>query len=151
MGNQGQAGEGARILKEWLEAGVIGPVREVHCWTNRPVWPQGAELPAPAPAIPDTLDWNLWQGVAPVRSYSPLLVPFKWRGYWEYGTGALGDMGCHYLEYEYRTPQIEAEVARSVEFFRRAAAASDADLIAGRVTPPGFTPDARALWKKRTE
>ena len=97
MGNQGQAGEGARLAKEWIEAGVIGHVREVHCWDQRPVWPQGIPLPEPVKTIPSTIDWNLWLGVAPERDYSPLLAPFKWRGFWDYGCGALGDMGCHLL------------------------------------------------------
>lgn len=97
MGNQGQAGEGARLAKEWIEAGVIGHVREVHCWDQRPVWPQGIPLPEPVKTIPSTIDWNLWLGVAPERDYSPQLAPFKWRGFWDYGCGALGDMGCHLL------------------------------------------------------
>lgn len=97
MGNQGHASDGVRSLKEWIEAGVIGHVREVHCWTNRPAWPQGVALPAVEP-VPATLDWNLWQGVAPERDYSPAIVPFKWRGFWDYGCGALGDMGCHILD-----------------------------------------------------
>jgi len=97
MGNQGHTNEGTRLLKEWVEAGVIGPVREVHCWTNRPVWPQGRDWPAEV-APPATLDWNLWQGVAPERGYSPELLPFKWRAWWNYGCGALGDMGCHVMD-----------------------------------------------------
>jgi predicted dehydrogenase len=98
MGNQGHANEGTRLVKEWIDAGVIGPVREVHAWTNRPIWPQGIVLPAPAPEVPSTLDWNLWLGVAPEREYSPELAPFKWRGWWDYGCGALGDMACHLLD-----------------------------------------------------
>jgi len=98
MGNQGHANEGTRQVKEWIEAGVIGAVREVHAWTNRPVWPQGIPLPKPAPTVPDTMDWNLWLGVAPEREYSPELAPFNWRGWWDYGCGALGDMACHLLD-----------------------------------------------------
>lgn len=98
MGNQGHANDGTRILKEWIDAGVIGPVREVHCWTNRPVWPQGIELPLPDPTIPPTIDWNLWLGVAPERPFSSKIAPFNWRGFWDYGCGALGDMGCHSLD-----------------------------------------------------
>ncbi|MBI5380621.1 MAG: Gfo/Idh/MocA family oxidoreductase [Opitutae bacterium] len=98
MGNQGHANEGTRLIKEWIEAGVIGNVREVHCWTNRPIWPQGIVLPKPGATIPETMDWNLWLGVAPYREYSPEIAPFKWRGFWDYGCGALGDMGCHGLD-----------------------------------------------------
>jgi predicted dehydrogenase len=98
MGNQGHANEGTRLTKEWIDADVIGTVREVHLWTDRPVWPQGIALPQPVATRPDTLDWNLWLGVAPERPYSPELAPFKWRGFWDYGCGALGDMGCHLID-----------------------------------------------------
>ena len=98
MGNQGHANNGTRLTKEWIEAGLIGAVREVHCWTNRPIWPQGMPLPTPVESIPPTMDWNLWLGVAPVRDYSPKIAPFNWRGYWNYGCGALGDMGCHLMD-----------------------------------------------------
>ena len=97
MGNQGHANEGTRLTKEWIEAGVIGTVREVHFWTNRPIWPQGVPLPEPEP-LRDTVDWNLWQGVAPEHSYSSKIMPFHWRGFWDYGCGALGDMGCHIMD-----------------------------------------------------
>lgn len=95
MGNQGQADEGGRVLCEYLGAGAIGPVREVHVWTNRPIWPQGVERPKETPAKPASLDWDLWLGVAPERPYNPVYHPFKWRGWRDFGTGALGDIGCH--------------------------------------------------------
>ncbi|MSU50775.1 MAG: Gfo/Idh/MocA family oxidoreductase [Opitutus sp.] len=95
MGNQGQADEGGRVLCEYLGAGAIGPVREVHVWTNRPIWPQGVERPKEKAAVPATLDWDLWLGVAPERPYSPAYHPFRWRGWRDFGTGALGDIGCH--------------------------------------------------------
>lgn len=98
MGNQGHSNEGTRLLKEWVEAGVIGDVREVHTWTNRPIWPQGMTPPADDPVVPPTMDWNLWLGVAPARGYSSKIAPFNWRGYWDYGCGALGDMGCHGMD-----------------------------------------------------
>src|SRR5258708_24204685 len=98
MGNQGHANEGTRLLKEWVDAGVIGRVREIHCWTNRPIWPQGMQLPAPTPSTPPTIDWNLWLGVAPEREYGAGIAPFNWRGYWDYGCGALGDMACRLMD-----------------------------------------------------
>lgn len=112
MGNQGHANEGTRLIKEWIEGGVIGTVREVHSWTNRPgvpggrtVWPQGIPWPDPkakdAKPQPSTLDWNLWLGVAPKREYIPNIAPFNWRGFWDYGCGALGDMGCHIMDAPY--------------------------------------------------
>jgi predicted dehydrogenase len=106
MGNQGHANEGPRLLKEWIDAGVLGDVREVHCWTDRPGirWPQGVKGPDHSqmmPVVPKTLDWDLWLGVAQPHEYDPTYVPFKWRGYWDFGTGALGDMGCHILDGAY--------------------------------------------------
>jgi predicted dehydrogenase len=100
MGNQGHSGEGIRLVCEWIWNGAIGPVREVHAWTNRPVWPQGIEMerPAETPRIPEGLDWDLWIGPAPYRPYHPIYIPGKWRAWWDFGTGSLGDMGCHILD-----------------------------------------------------
>lgn len=103
MGNQGTAFEGPRRLLEWIDAGVIGAVREVHAWSDRPthngkiLWPQGVERPADTPPVPETLDWDLWLGPAPERPYHPAYVPFNWRGWWDFGSGGLGDMGIHNL------------------------------------------------------
>jgi predicted dehydrogenase len=105
MGNQGMAFEGNRLIKEWLADGAIGAVREVHVWSDRPThrgklplwWPQGVERPADTPGVPATLDWDLWLGPAPWRPYHPAYVPFRWRGWWDFGTGGLGDMGIHNL------------------------------------------------------
>ncbi len=100
MGNQGHSGDGTRLVCEWIGAGTIGPVREVHVWTNRPVWPQGVEVgrPQDTPPAPTGLDWDLWLGPAPYRPYHPAYVPGTWRAWWSFGTGALGDLGCHLLD-----------------------------------------------------
>ena len=100
MGNQGHAGEGNRLIAEWIWDGAIGQVREVHSWTNRPVgyWPQGIGRPEETPSFPVGLGWNLWLGPAPYRHYNPAYAPFKWRGWWDFGTGALGDMACHIID-----------------------------------------------------
>lgn len=98
MGIQGHANEGARLIYEWVRSGAIGEVREVHHFTNRPIWPQGIDRPTDTPPCPETLDWNLWLGVAPERPYHPAYHPFKWRGWWDYGCGALGDIGCHSMD-----------------------------------------------------
>ncbi len=100
MGNQGHSGEGARIVCEWIWDGAIGGVREVHAWTNRPVWPQGVEVERPkeTPPVPDTLDWDMWLGPAPYRSYHPDYLPESWRAWWDFGTGSLGDLGCHIMD-----------------------------------------------------
>lgn len=96
MGNQGATTAGTRLLREWIEAGLIGEVKEVHYWTNRPIWPQGKALEFPRQDVPSTLNWDVWQGtVAADRPYSPKIHPFAWRGFWDYGCGALGDIGCH--------------------------------------------------------
>ena len=98
MGNQGHSREGCRLIKEWIADGAIGPVREVHSWTNRPVWPQGILRPEATPPVPKELDWDLWLGPAPYRPYNPTYLPFNWRAWYDFGAGALGDMGCHIMD-----------------------------------------------------
>lgn len=114
MGNQGQAGEGPRRLREMIWDGVIGPVREVHVWTDRPnnglfktYWPQGVDRPAETPPVPSDLDWDLFVGPAPMRPYHPSYHPFNWRGWWDFGTGALGDIGCHSLDPVFRALKLK--------------------------------------------
>jgi predicted dehydrogenase len=98
MGNQGHATEGSRLTAEWIQSGAIGLVREVHLSTNRPIWPQG-DIPRPEGApVPSTLDWDVWLGPAPEKPYHPDICHFNWRGLWDYGTGAMGDMGAHILD-----------------------------------------------------
>ncbi|MCE5308370.1 MAG: Gfo/Idh/MocA family oxidoreductase, partial [Acidobacteriales bacterium] len=98
MGNQGHSNEGARRLCEMIWAGEIGAVREVHAWTDRPIWPQGIDAPLPEEPVPSTLDWDVWLGPAPQRAYNKGYAPFKWRGWFDFGCGALGDMACHILD-----------------------------------------------------
>jgi len=109
MGNQGMAFEGNRLINEWIADGAIGPVREVHVWSDRPThlgtkdlyWAQAVERPAGSPPVPETLSWDLWLGPAPERPYHPAYVPFAWRGWWDFGSGGLGDMGIHNLAPEF--------------------------------------------------
>ncbi len=106
MGNQAHAGEPIRRAVELVRAGIIGPVREVHCWTNRPIWPQadGAlneRKKFTGQSKPADLEWDLWLGPAANREYNACYVPFKWRGWWDFGTGALGDMACHIMDMPY--------------------------------------------------
>jgi predicted dehydrogenase len=103
MGNQGASGDGVRQMRDWYDAGVIGDVHTVYCWTNRPVWPQGIPWSDKKTEVPKELDWDLWLGTAPYKDYVENLVPFNWRGWWDYGTGALGDMACHIIEPAFRT------------------------------------------------
>ena len=101
MGNQGHASEGSRLTNEWIQAGIIGEVREVHVWSDRAgaLWKQGIGKPTDSPPVPTTLDWNLWLGPIADRPYSPAYCPHNWRGWWDFGTGALGDMGCHIIDH----------------------------------------------------
>ncbi len=101
MGNQAHAGEPIRRAVELIRAGVLGRVTEVHAWTNRPIWPQGMKEWPKAEPVPKGLDWNQWIGPAPFHDYSPTIAPFNWRGYWDFGAGALGDMGCHIMDMPY--------------------------------------------------
>ncbi|GGF17321.1 Gfo/Idh/MocA family protein [Echinicola rosea] len=103
MGNQGSSGDGVRRMVEWYDAGLIGEATKVWCWTDRPVWPQGIKWPEKGTTPPKELDWDLWLGTAPYKEYVDNLVPFNWRGWWDYGTGALGDMACHIMEPPFRT------------------------------------------------
>ncbi|HET8655082.1 MAG TPA: Gfo/Idh/MocA family oxidoreductase [Longimicrobiaceae bacterium] len=126
MGNQGHSSDDARLINEWVQAGIIGPVREVHVWTNRPIWPQGLPRPAAAHAMPQAdawhqwdvssvlsglmggnypvpqgLDWDLFLGPGPVVTYHPIYHPFSWRGWADWGVGALGDMGAHLIDHPF--------------------------------------------------
>ncbi len=115
MGNQGQAGEETRRLCELVWSGAIGDVTEVHVWTDRPsrglfdeYWPQGIDRPKDTPAAPDTMAWDLWLGPAPARPFHPVYAPFRWRGWWDFGTGALGDIGCHSFDPIFRALKLGA-------------------------------------------
>jgi predicted dehydrogenase len=101
MGNQGHATEGSRLTNEWIQAGTIGDVREVHVWTDRAglLWKQGIDRPKDSPPVPSTFDWNLWLGPIRERPYNPIYAPQGWRGWRDFGTGALGDMGCHIIDH----------------------------------------------------
>ncbi|MCB1211498.1 MAG: Gfo/Idh/MocA family oxidoreductase, partial [Verrucomicrobiales bacterium] len=110
MGNQGRTYEGQRMAKEWIEQGVIGTLKEIRLWTNRPIWPQGP-ITKKIVECPTNLDWDLWMSSEPMEPYfefdlpdgkknkrSNSLHPFAWRGWWQFGSGALGDMGCHIMD-----------------------------------------------------
>jgi predicted dehydrogenase len=107
MGNQYASADNVRIAKEYIDAGLIGDVHTVKTWTNRPVWPQGIPAPTGNYDVPAELDWDLWLGPAKAIPYNPIYLPFNWRGWWAFGTGALGDMACHIMDASFRILPID--------------------------------------------
>lgn len=115
MGNQAQATEQTRIVQEFIMDNAIGQVREAHIWTDRPskgiygeYWPQGIARPAETEKVPASLDWDLWLGPAPERAYNSAYAPKAWRGWWDFGTGALGDIACHFFDPVFRALKLGA-------------------------------------------
>ncbi|MDF7826308.1 Gfo/Idh/MocA family oxidoreductase [Pontiellaceae bacterium B12227] len=117
MGNQGHSNDQARMAVEWIQAGTLGDVKEVHCWTNRPIWPQGIVRPA-AEKVPSSMNWDVWLGPAPDAPYSSKIAPFKWRGFWDYGAGALGDMAAHIIDHPVWALGLGAPESVEVQFKR---------------------------------
>ncbi len=113
MGNQGHATEGARLTNEWIRSGLIGEVGEVHVWSDRAglLWKQGIGRPTETPSVPSTLDWDLWLGPMAYRPYHPAYAPVSWRGWRDFGTGALGDMGCHIIDHPVWALELGAPTA----------------------------------------
>ena len=106
MGHQGNSGHGVRQVCEWIWNDEIGEITEVHAWTNRPIWPQGLMRPEEVMTPPDTLNWDLFIGPAPMRPYNEIYTPWNWRGWWDFGTGAFGDMACHVLDPVYQALKL---------------------------------------------
>ncbi len=150
MGNQGHAAEGTRLLKEWVDAGILGEVREVHSWTNRPIWPQGIGAPDHSklmPVVPSTLDWELWLGVAQPRAYDPGYCPFNWRGYWDFGTGALGDMGCHQMDGGFYALNLDAPTSvEAMSAKQTAVSAPTASVVTYQFPARGARGPVKWVW-----
>lgn len=156
MGNQGASSDGVRQMQEWYNAGIIGDAHTIIVWTNRPVWPQGFGKPKTTTAVPVGLDWDLWLGPARLEEYREGYVPFNWRGYWDYGTGALGDMGCHLIDPAFKTvglgypSEVECSVAAIYEKMWTAAYYPDSCPAAASITLkfPGKNgkPDVKMHW-----
>ena len=106
MGNQGNSGDGVRQLCEWIWNGEIGEVKEVHAWTNRPIWPQGLQRPTEKQRCPKTMNWDLFIGPAAMRPFHEIYTPWNWRGWRDFGTGAFGDMACHVLDPVYQSLKL---------------------------------------------
>ena len=148
MGNQGHSGEGIRLIREWVEGGLIGTVRRVDCWTNRPIWPQAVNRPTDAHNVPPTMDWNLWLGPAAERPYHPRYAPFNWRGWWDFGTGAMGDMACHIMDAAYWTLGLKYPsriTPESTALFTETAPASER--IAYEFPAIGDRPAVTLTWR----
>jgi hypothetical protein len=111
MGNQGSSGDATRMVETWVQEGLIGDVHTVHVWTNRPTWPQGIPTPTGNFSIPPEVSWDLWLGTAPQRDYNPAYLPATWRGWTDFGTGSLGDMGCHFIDVPYRALKLKYPIA----------------------------------------
>jgi predicted dehydrogenase len=147
MGNQGHATEEARLINEWIADGAIGKVEEVHCWTNRPIWPQGMERPKEASPVPTDFDWDLWLGPAAWREYNPAYTHFVWRGWWDFGSGAIGDMGAHILDHPYWALDLKYPVsvhASSTQFTEDAYPL--ASVIKYRFPKRGKNPPVDLYW-----
>lgn len=150
MGNQGHSNNDARMAVEWIQSGVLGDVKEVHCWTNRPVWPQGIVRPA-AEKVPSTMNWDVWLGPAPDAKFSAAIAPFKWRGFWEYGAGALGDMAAHIVDHPVWALKLGAPERVEVEFDRKnPASAQDtfpvSTVVTYRFAARGNLPPVTLKW-----
>jgi len=116
MGNQHHSGTGYRRLVEWIQAGILGKIKTAHTWSNRPVWPQGIKRPEGRDRVPEGLNWDLWLGVAAERPYKKgIYHPFKWRGWYDFGAGALGDMGCHIIDPVFWSLELKAPKSVSYE------------------------------------
>ena len=115
MGQQGHAGEGLRLTYEFIHDGAIGTVLEAHVWSDRPIWPQGIGRPKDTHPVPESLDWDLWLGPAPWRPYNKAYAPFNWRGWWDYGCGAMGDMAVHNADPAFFCLNLDAPIAVEVE------------------------------------
>ena len=150
MGNQGHAAEGMRLLKEWYQAGILGDVLELHSWTDRPIWPQGVkgfDHSKLKPVVPSTLDWDVWLGVAPQRDFDPGYLPFNWRGFWDFGTGALGDMGCHMMDGGFWALDLPAPVTvEAVSANATAISAPTASVVTYQFPAHGARPALKWVW-----
>ncbi len=153
MGNQGSSGEGVNLTVEWLQNGEIGDVKKVEAFTDRPIWPQGLNVPK-GEWVPDTLNWNLFIGPAKMRPYNSLYTPWNWRGWWDFGTGALGDMACHILHPVFKGLKLKYPIrAQGSSTLLLTDCAPNAQMVRlvypERVTPKGAKmklPEVEVIW-----
>jgi predicted dehydrogenase len=156
MGNQGHTHDGTRLLKEWVEAGVLGDVREVVSWTNRPFYPPWREpigsfkLPDHSkflPVVPKSLNWDAWLGVAADRAYDPCYMPWRWRGWWDFGTGPFGDVACHIMDGAYWALNLGAPTAVEAMSTQATDVASPlASVVTNYFPARGAMPPVKYTW-----
>ncbi len=149
MGNNGHAGEGLRLTREWLQAGAIGPVREIHCWSDRPGkwWKQDLDRPADLPPVPTDLDWDLFLGAAPNRPYNPVYHPRAWRGWFDFGTGALGDMAIHNMDPAFYALDLDAPTATEAQTSGLKSESFPAwEIITYEFAAKGDRPAVKLMW-----
>ncbi len=154
MGNQGHSSDSVRSFCELVWSGAIGPVREVHCWSDRPIWPQGINRPRESAPVPANLDWDLWIGPAPMRPYAinpetknPAYHPFAWRGWWDFGTGALGDMACHIMDAAFWSLHLDAPLSVEAESSEvNAETAPKWSIITYQFGPRKKMPPVKLVW-----
>jgi len=149
MGNERRSGAGIRKAVEMIWGGGLGPIREVHCWTDRPQWPQGIGRPQSPPPLPEGLAWDLWLGPSPQRSYDPAYHPYRWRGWVDFGTGALGAMGCQLLDVAFWGLELEKAAAFHVAAESTTAAGETypaASTIRYRFPARGDLPPVEIIW-----
>ena len=154
MGNQGASAQGVNLMVEWVNNGEIGEVSKIEAFTNRPIWPQGQNRPAKGEWVPETLKWDLFVGPAPMRPYHSMYTPWNWRGWWDFGTGALGDMACHIMHPAFKTMKLQYPTkAQGSSTLLLADCAPNAQMVKliypARVAPKGSKikyPEVEVLW-----
>lgn len=146
MGNQGSSDEGVNLTVEWLQNGEIGDVTKVEAFTDRPIWPQGLNRPEKGEWVPETLNWDLFIGPAPMRPYNSIYHPWNWRGWWDFGTGALGDMACHILHPVFKGLKLQYPIkAQGSSTLLLADCAPNAQMV--KLVYPARVADRRAKMK----
>ncbi|MCY3019123.1 MAG: Gfo/Idh/MocA family oxidoreductase [Planctomycetota bacterium] len=149
MGNQGHGGEGLRATREWIQAGAIGAIKEAHCWSDRPGkwWPQPVQRPTDTPPVRATLDWDLWLGGAPERPYHPCYLPAKWRGWFDFGNGAMGDMAVHNMDPAFYALDLDTPIATQAQTSEPQAESFPAwEIITYEFAAKGARPAVKVLW-----
>ena len=147
MGNQGNSSPEARTVEEWIWADEIGEVKEVHAWTNRPIWPQGLQRPKEVMSVPDTMNWDLFIASAPMRPFHEIYTPWNWRGWWDFGTGALGDMACHILNPVFNAMKLEYPTrVQGSSTLVNTESAPQAEVVEYTFPQRGDLPEAKVFW-----